>query len=53
MDEQTTQSLSQLFEKAGICVDATSIPDIFITFLVDDSRLVKPMRRKLMKRRKI
>ncbi len=42
MDEQTTQSLSQLFAKAGVYVDASSIPDIVITSLVDDSRLVKP-----------
>ncbi len=41
-DEQTPQPLAQLLVEAGIAVDASSIPDVAVTSLVDDSRLVTP-----------
>ncbi len=42
MDEQPSLSLSQLLAKANIGVDASSMPDVTITSLTDDSRQVTP-----------
>jgi len=42
MDEQPSQSLSQLLAKANLSADGASIHDVAITTLVDDSRHVIP-----------